>query len=176
MVAVRAGSLGVIESKGDILAFDGSDLARFPIGTNGQYLAVDTAQPYNLKWTTLAVSGSPRSMIFMGGSSMAGGDTTKHFNAQDTSVGGKVVALSSANQMACGIAGTANLLTWSSATATATTVFRIKKNGVVAATVTLTGASGAVAVSFSVALGDLIAVEYNSGAAPGATTVQVWAA
>jgi hypothetical protein len=124
----------------------------------------------------LPASASDRAMIFFGGASMGGGDTGKHFGAQEGSNGGKVAALSSDNQMSCGIAGTVSLLTWNSVTADGTTVFKINKNGLVVATLTLTGVSGSIAVAgVTSVLGDLFAVEYDAGTSPGRTTVQVWA-
>jgi hypothetical protein len=129
-----------------------------------------------IKLNGLPVAAADRSMIFLGGASMGGGDTGKHFGAQDNSNGGKVAALTSDNQTASGITGTVNLLTWSSVSADATTVFKINKNGLVVATLTLTGISGSIAVvGVTSTAGDLFAVEYDAGTAPGRTTVQVWA-
>lgn len=172
MVAPRAGSFGVVETKGDLPGFDGADLARIPVGADGLALTADSAAATGLSYKTQA----DRAMIFLGGASMGSGDVGKHFGAQDTSNGGKNVVISSDNQMSSGIAGSITLLSWNSVTADATTVFKINKNGLVVATLTLTGVKGTIAVvGVTVALGDLIAVEFDAGTAPGRTTTQVWA-
>lgn len=171
MVAPRSGSTGAIEAKGDLLTFDGADLIRQPVGANGLALVADSTSATGLSWG----SSADRAMIFFGGASMGAGDVGKHFGAQEGSNGGKNAVLSSDNQMASGIVGTISRLTWSSQTANATTVFKILKNGLVVATLNLTGVSGSIAVAVAVALGDLIAVEFDAGLAPGRTTVQVWA-
>jgi hypothetical protein len=142
------------------------------VGVNGTVLTADSTAPSGLSYQTAA----DKAMIFMGGASMGSGDVGKHFGAQDTSNGGKNAVLSTDNQMSAGIAGSITLLTWNSSTADGTTVFKINKNGIVVATITLTGVKGAIAiVGLTVALADLIAVEFDAGTAPGRTTVQVWA-
>jgi hypothetical protein len=168
----RIGSTGVVEVKGDLPGFDGADLLRVAVGVDGTVLTADSTAPSGLSYQT----ASDKAMIFMGGASMGSGDVGKHFGAQDTSNGGKNAVLSTDNQMSAGIAGSITLLTWNSTTADATTVFKINKNGLVVATITLTGVKGAIAVvGLSVALADLIAVEFDAGTAPGRTTTQVWA-
>lgn len=172
MVASRAGSFGVVETKGDLPGFNGSDLERIPVGADGLALTADSTAATGLSYKTQ----SDRAMIFLGGASMGSGDVGKHFGAQDTSNGGKNAVLSSDNQMSSGLAGSISLLTWNSAAADATTVFKINKNGLVVATITLTGLKGAIAiVGVTVALADLIAVEFDAGTAPGRTTTQLWA-
>ncbi len=172
MAAPRVGSTGVDEVKGDLLGFDGSDLVRVPVGADGLVLTADSAAASGLSYKTAA----DRAMIYFGGSTMGAGDVGKHFGAQEGTSGGKNAVLSSDNQMASGIAGTIDLLSWSSVTADATTVFKINKNGIVVATLTLTGVKGTIAVAgVTMALGDLIAVEFDAGTAPGRTTTQVWA-
>jgi hypothetical protein len=149
----------------------GTDHALVTVAVAGFMSAADKT-----KLNGLPASASDRAMIFFGGASMGAGDTGKHFGAQEGSNGGKTAALSSDNQMSCGIAGTVSLLTWNSVTADGTTVFKINKNGLVVATLTLTGVSGSIAVvGVTSALGDLFAVEYDAGTSPGRTTVQVWA-
>lgn len=120
-------------------------------------------------------TGGGIAQIFCGGASMGAGDTGKHFGAQDTSNGNKNAVLSSDNQMASGIAGSMQRLSWNSVSADVTTVFKVVKGGLVVETITLTGASGTATLTAAVALGNLIAVEYDSGTAPGRTTVQVYA-
>jgi hypothetical protein len=46
------GGTTTLTTKGDILTRDASALARLPVGTNGQYLAADSAETTGLKWTT----------------------------------------------------------------------------------------------------------------------------
>ncbi len=59
-------------------------------------------------------------------------------------------------------------LSWNSTGADATTVIKIHINGVVQETITLTGLSGTdLTLSTSVVSGDKIAIEYDSGTAPG---------
>lgn len=176
MATPRTGSTGVVETKGDLLVVNASgDLERLPVGANGQAVVANSAVPLGVEWG-IPTSVPDRAMIFMGGASMGAGDVGKHFGAQDTSNGGKNAVLSSDNQMSCGIVGFVTLLTWNSASANATTVFKINKNGLVVATLNLTGVSGAVAVvGVPCAQGDLFAVEYDAGQSPGRTTVQVWA-
>lgn len=173
MATPRSGSTGIGSTKGDIYVVDANgNLERLPVGTDGFGLIADSAAALGLAYKSVA----PRAMIFMGGASMGAGDTGKHFAAQDTSNGGKTATLSSDNQMASGITGFISLLTWFGATADATTVFKINKNGLVVATLTLTGTSGGIVVpTLAVTIGDLIAVEYDAGQSPGRTTTQVWA-
>jgi hypothetical protein len=117
------------------------------------------------------------SLVFFGGANMGGADAAKHFGAQEGSNGGKNTVLSSDNQMASGITGTFRVLTWNSQTADGTTVFKVIKNGANIQSFTLTGVSGSAhfAAAVAIAAGDLIAVEYDAGTAPGRTTVQVYA-
>ena len=173
MATPRTGSTGVVETKGDLLVVNASgDLERLPVGANGLALTAKSSAALGVSWETSA----DRAMIFMGGASMGAGDTGKHFGAQDTSNGGKNAVLSSDNQMSCGISGSVTLLTWNSQTANATTVFKINKNGLVVATLNLTGVSGAIAVvGVTCVPGDLFAIEYDSGQNPGRTTTQLWA-
>lgn len=124
----------------------------------------------------LPSAAADRTIIFLGGASMGAGDTGKHFGAQEGDNGSKLAALSPDNQMASGLAGTVTRLSWNSQTADGTTVFKVNQNGLVVATLTLTGVSGTVAVAgVTCALGDLFAIEYDAGTAPGRTTVQLWA-
>lgn len=172
MATARSGSTGVGLTKGDVYAVDANgNLERLPVGTDGLYLTADSTAATGLSYRT----GASRAPIFLGGANMGAGDAGKFYNAQDISNGGKTAALSSANQMSSPITGTIDRLTWNSAAATATTVLRINKNGVTVATVALTGVKGSAVVSVAVTEADLIAVEYNTGTAPGQSTVQVWA-
>ncbi len=66
-------------------------------------------------------------------------------------------------------------MTWHTAAGDATTVFKIVKNGVVAQTITLSGAVGAVSTgTVAVVAGDTLAVEYDAGTAPGNSSVMLF--
>jgi hypothetical protein len=173
MATARSGSTGVALVKGDLYVVDANlELERLPVGVDGRRLTARAAAALGVAWED---AGAGRAIVFLGGASMGAGDTGKNFGAQDTSNGGKNAVLSSDNQMSCGFAGFIDMLTWNSSAANTTTVFRVKKNGVVVATVTLTGLTGGLTFpSVAVAVGDQIAVEYNTGLAPGRTTTQVW--
>lgn len=43
---------------GDLIAFDGTDAVRLPVGTNGQVLMADNTEPTGLKWTTLSAAST----------------------------------------------------------------------------------------------------------------------
>lgn len=169
----RVGSTGTGFQKGDLYVVNANgDLERVPVAADGQYLTADSTSALGVSYK----NGANRAIIFLGGASMGGGDAGKYFGAQDTSNGGKNAVLSSDNQMASGINGTVDLLTWESQTAAAATVFKIAKNGLIVATFNLTGVSGSVAIAgVTSVLGDLFAVQYSSGTAPGRTTTQLWA-
>ena len=78
------------------------------------------------------------------------------------------------SEAACPVAGSAAALAWSTAAADGTTVVKLHLNGGLAATVTLSGADGAAALTpFAVAAGDRLQLEYDAGTAPGISTWSV---
>lgn len=62
--------------------------------------------------------------------------------------------------------GTLNMFSFNTESADATTVFKILKNGAVVETLATAGASGTIALTAAVALGDKIAIQYFSGTPP----------
>ena len=58
------GGSTTLTTKGDLLTRDASNLARLPVGTNGQYLAADSAETTGLKWTT-PPTGAPASSPYV---------------------------------------------------------------------------------------------------------------
>lgn len=173
MATPRAGATGVGATKGDLYVVDANgNLERVPVAADGQYLTADSTSALGVSYK----NGANRAMICFGGANMGAGDVGKYFGAQDNANGGKNAVLSSSNQMASGITGTVDLLTWESATGAAATVFKIAKNGLIVATFNLTGVSGAVAIAgVTTTQGDLFAIQFSSGTAPGLTTTQLWA-
>lgn len=53
----------IMVTKGDIIAYDGTKFARMPVGTPGQVLSVDLAEPTGLKWITSAMTNRVSYMI-----------------------------------------------------------------------------------------------------------------
>jgi len=105
------------------------------------------------------------------GANMGAGDTTKHFGAWNN--GNKSATASAQNQIAVPTTGTVKSISWFSDAATATTVLKIFKNGVLAETVTLTGVEGSKATSVAVTQGDYLGVTYDSGTAPTLTNLSL---
>jgi hypothetical protein len=50
MATPRSGSTGTVETKGDIVGFDGSDLVRVPVGTDGKFLQALSTEASGLGW------------------------------------------------------------------------------------------------------------------------------
>lgn len=71
------------------------------------------------------------------------------------------------NEMRIPIAGTVTLISWRTVSADSTTDLLIWLNGSPEPTTDLTGAAGSVALSITVAAGDLVAIEFEAGTAPG---------
>jgi len=68
MATPRTGAFGVIETKGDLPGFDGSDLLRVPVGANGQVLIADSTQTAGWRWGPLQPSNLPtRSRFYIAG-------------------------------------------------------------------------------------------------------------
>jgi hypothetical protein len=68
MVTPRVGALGVIEAKGDLPGFDGVDLLRVPVGTNGWVPIADSTQAAGWRWGPLTPSNlPPRDRFFVAG-------------------------------------------------------------------------------------------------------------
>jgi hypothetical protein len=105
------------------------------------------------------------------GANMGAGDTTKYFGAWNN--GNKSATASAQNQIAVPTTGTVKSISWFSDAATATTVLKIFKNGVLAETVTLTGVEGSKATSVAVTQGDYLGVTYDSGTAPTLTNLSL---
>jgi hypothetical protein len=53
---IQAGAASPLTTKGDLYTFSTSD-ARLPVGTNGQYLAANSAQATGLEWVTASSGG-----------------------------------------------------------------------------------------------------------------------
>ena len=103
------------------------------------------------------------------GGSMGSGDVGKYFEAHATAGGGKISGLTYADQIVVPINGTIIALGWISKGTTITNaVLKIWVNGVVQATITISGsgatwADGVVTnLNVSVSAGDLVAVEYDA--------------
>ncbi len=56
--AVTLGQLTPTTTKGDLLAEDGADVVRLPVGTDGQVLVADSTEPTGLKWVAVGGGGS----------------------------------------------------------------------------------------------------------------------
>jgi hypothetical protein len=109
--------------------------------------------------------------VFMGGATFAGGDAGLHFREIATNTA-TPQTIGNNSQMYVPKAGTVKYMSWSTATGDGTTVFKIVKNGTVAQTITLSGATGSVATgTVAVVAGDALAVEYDAGTAPGNSSV-----
>jgi hypothetical protein len=68
MATPRIGSTGVIEAKGDLPGFDGSNLDRLAVGANGKILIADSTQPLGMRWDFLTPSDLPtRSRFYIAG-------------------------------------------------------------------------------------------------------------
>lgn len=112
-------------------------------------------------------------MVYMGGA--AAPSAGEHLEV-NVGVGGASAALGVSTESVCGKAGAATVLTWNSATASTDTVLKVIVAGSSVASVTLTGASGSIAVPSTPAVtaGQKLAIEYDAGTAPGNITVQLY--
>lgn len=115
----------------------------------------------------------PLTAVFAGGA--AAPSAGEHLEAQ-AGVGGASGVLGVATEVAAPVVGNVVKLAWNSATADATTIMKVVVNSAVVATVTLSGASGAVDVTEQpgIAVGDKVALEYDAGTAPGTITAQLF--
>lgn len=50
MVSPRIGGQGVVTAKGDIMAYNGADMERLPVGPDGSWLEADSTQTTGLRW------------------------------------------------------------------------------------------------------------------------------
>lgn len=68
MVTPRIGAFGVVEAKGDLPGFNGSDLLRVPVGVNGYVPIADSAEDAGWRWGPLAPNNlPPRDRFFVAG-------------------------------------------------------------------------------------------------------------
>jgi hypothetical protein len=175
VAAPRTGSTGVVEAKGDLLAFDGSDLERLAAGSNGSILRANSAQPQGLSWDptdNIPGIGIP---LFFGATFNALSQQGRYHELSGTADTANTAVLSAASQGIVLKSGTITRLGWVTSTATAATVYKVWINGVVMHTFALTGASGVLVGTFSaLAQADLVAVEYDAGPFPGNSQVQIF--
>ena len=114
-------------------------------------------------------SGYP---LFFGGKGAIG----QHFFVNGIASGGVVAALDQRTEFVVPSPGTIAAISWNTKLGNATTVFRIKKNGVTVDTVALTGAQGFNATLSGAVLlaGDRVSVEYFAGQVPDETNLSVY--
>ncbi len=85
----------------------------------------------------------------------------------------EVAALDEISQTVSPIFGRLKQLSWNTASADATTVVKVHVGGVVAETITLTGAVGSADLTLESVGQEVIAIEYDAGTAPGNGNYQV---
>lgn len=171
----RSGSTGVIEAKGDLLAFDGTDLDRLPVGVAGTILRADPGQPQGLKWDTpddIPGIGIP---LGFGANFLNIAQAGRYHKANGTAIEANDVTLNPSSEGIVLKGGRLTRFGWRTTSADATTVYKVWVNGLVAVTYNLTGASGVIiGGTLVVAQGDTVAIEYDAGTAPGSSNVQIF--
>jgi hypothetical protein len=80
LITIPGGSTSPLTTKGDIYTFD-TDNQRLPIGTNGQFLAVDNTEATGLKWVDDVVISS-----IDGENAIITAETTSSFNKSSSTV------------------------------------------------------------------------------------------
>jgi hypothetical protein len=175
MGSSRSGSTGVIEVKGDILAFDGTDLDRLPVGADGTILRSDSAQPQGLKWDTPDdIPGIGIPLVF-GGNFVSAATQGRYHRVNGTPEAPNVNGLSSQSEAIVIKAGRLTRFGWVTDAADATTVYKVWVNGLVAGTYNLTGTRGVLTgLGLVVAQSDIVAVEYDAGLRPLNSHVQLF--
>ncbi len=104
------------------------------------------------------------------GANFAGGDAGKYAEAWAESNGSPQATLIHRSEIIIVVAGVMRCFGWHSAAADATTVFKVLVNAAVVETITTTGVKGTDgSASTAVAVGDVVAVEFDAGTAPTAT-------
>jgi hypothetical protein len=118
-------------------------------------------------------------LAFVGGVAPAGGgyalaygstfnQAGRHALANGEAAGAAVVALDSRTEIVAPAKGRSLAIAWRTANADATTVWKLKKDGLVVATVQATGQNGVVRdLPIPTLPGDRYAVEFDAGTSPG---------
>jgi hypothetical protein len=175
MAAPRTGSTGVVEAKGDLLVFDGTDLERLAVGANTDILVADSTTPSGLAWRPSAnIPGIGYTLPFGANFPNLASQGNYH-RVSGTANTPNAAGLNSTTEIIVVKSGTLTRLGWSTDTATAATVYKVWKNGLVVATITLTGAVGVFTGGMTgVVIGDEIAIEYDAGPQPGNSQVIIF--
>jgi len=186
LAALRTGSLGVLTTKGDLLATDvAGDLDRLPVGSDGQLCSADAASPLGIKYIDpSALSGVGPAETFVFGADI--GSNTEFYLANGDPGSGTVAALNTTAELVIEYACKLDEFSWSTEFAAAggsPTRWQIYKNGValggeiittVGATGTNTPKQGAQSLSSTTfAKGDRIAVQQLDGTIPKQGVVRV---
>jgi len=175
MGSPRTGSTGVVESKGDILVFDGIELQRLPVGANAEFLTALATEATGLKWLgTDGIPGLGYPMSY-GGEFPTAASQGRFFVGHGTSSSPNESSLNENSELVFPKFGTIKRISWRTESASATTVLVIWKNGIVSATITLTGLNGVITgLSVAIVAGDRVGLEYDSGTAPGNISVDLF--
>lgn len=143
-----------------------------------RFLIDDSAASFVKKYTALSAVLGGSGTIIPFGCSLGGGDVGKYIEPHGNSGDNKFSTLSSESQVAVPASGTIEALSWSGAAVLTNAVFKIWKNGLVVATVTVTGQNGvSTGIGVSITAGDLIALEYDavgSGGVPGKSMYEMF--
>lgn len=146
----------VVVAAGDAIGVEQETVTN-TIGDSAFWVLLETAKPslgtYSLCWTGSPTAGN-------------------HYSVGNNPSAGTNGVLPDGAYVAP-IAGTATAFTFTSASGDATTDYALVVNGTVTDTFSNVGATGRVTFSRSVAAGDEVAVEFDGGTAPGATSVCV---
>lgn len=162
MSAAREGALGVLQEKGDLLVVTdtpGADVERLGIGADGEQLEADSTTALGMKWA-VGAQGAGTTYPYGGDIKSAG----NYYHAHGDFTAGEAAAIDEESVIVMSFAGKLAAFSWIGDAADATTIIRIVINGLVVDTVTLTGASGSVALNGTVfAAGDEMAIQYGDG-------------
>jgi hypothetical protein len=179
MGAPRQGVTGILTAVGDLLGINSSgDAERHPVsGTDGSFLQEDSASPLGFKWIAESALGG-YGYTYPFGANFPGVAQQGRFhlaNGAANASSSNVSPPDPSAAMTIAKSGTLKRIAWNTSTANATTVYTVWKNGAAIISVALTGVQGVITtLSIAVASGDTIAIEYDSGAAPGNSYVNMF--
>jgi hypothetical protein len=177
MASPRSGSTGVLEVKGDVLVFDGTDLERLPVGADGSILRAQAAQPQGLKWDVPddipgigipLMFGANFQTVQQIGRYCAVNGVASATNTSSLEPYSEAVVLKDGNLTRFG---------WNTVGGGIATGFNLVKNGIViGGVIYLTaGPYGAVTgLSVPMLQGDLLAIQYADGPPPGESHFQLF--
>jgi hypothetical protein len=139
---------------------------------DASYVCVDASVGAAVWLTTASTGFKGRSvtLIWGGGFNVAG----RHAQAHGTHDASTTPSLDEESEITAPFPGTLVSIGWNTESGDATTVLKVKINGLVTETVTMTGPTGSNnLIASTVAQGDLVAIEYDTGTAPKKGTYEI---